>query len=623
MLEVLIADRDFLLYDIRKRQRKDSRWGMKEKNRERKKIRMTIPGKFLLVYGVCGLLPVILVACILIKGYGDNLNHLAQESEKTELSFVEKNLLEEYNIVLKVSEELFFDKDLEKIAFTKYDDAMEMRNDYRKLTYREDYLRFYQKNVADISFYIENDTLYSNSIYIKVDDAIRNSEWYQHALAAGGKSVWHYMYDTYERESFLVLSRLIRTKEREDVCVVNLSLRNSKLLEAMGERNVLTCLVLDDSVLIAKNGDTNEEEILQLCEQYRGEEGSFQVRYKGEDYMLTIARVQFDSVQNQTTLLSLQAYKDIMKSVYQRTAEITFYVGASLLCAIVMISVFSIRYGKRINNFRIEMAKAAQGNFKLAEKVGGNDEIAELFDNLHVMVESIKQLLNAVYQEQVLKEQLKSRQKEVEFKMLANQINPHFLYNTLETIRMKARATGNAEVEDIVKMLSVLMRRNIEVTDSKVPLKSELQLVEYYLKIQKYRFEDRIQFGIDVLCDIDDCKILPLLIQPLVENAFVHGLEGKKGGGEIKVIIHRSDLLRICVRDNGSGMTEEKLESIRKSLEEKQALDSSHIGINNVNQRIKLMYGEGYGLLINSEWKKGTEVIIELPLECEGEEKNV
>ena len=104
MLEVLIADRDFLLYDIRKRQRKDSRWGMKEKNRERKKIRMTIPGKFLLVYGVCGLLPVILVACILIKGYGDNLNHLAQESEKTELSFVEKNLLEEYNIDTSVKE---------------------------------------------------------------------------------------------------------------------------------------------------------------------------------------------------------------------------------------------------------------------------------------------------------------------------------------------------------------------------------------------------------------------------------------------------------------------------------------------------------------------------------------
>lgn len=121
------------------------------------------------------------------------------------------------------------------------------------------------------------------------------------------------------------------------------------------------------------------------------------------------------------------------------------------------------------------------------------DEIAELHNDLTSMIHDIQELMAKVVQEQVQKEQLNTRQKEVEFKMLASQINPHFLYNTLETIRMQARVNHQPEIEELTKMLAKIMRRNIQVTDSLQTLKSELQLVEYYLKIQDYRFHDRIQ----------------------------------------------------------------------------------------------------------------------------------
>jgi two-component system sensor histidine kinase YesM len=197
--------------------------------------------------------------------------------------------------------------------------------------------------------------------------------------------------------------------------------------------------------------------------------------------------------------------------------------------------------------------------------------------------------------------------------MLASQINPHFLYNTLETIRMKARCNGEIEIEELVKMLAKIMRRNIQVGDKLVTLKSELELVEYYLKIQQYRFGERINYEIDIRCNIEYQKIMPLIIQPVVENAFVHGLETKEGEGKIRIIVEKKDHLVIQVIDDGIGMSQEKLEEIKENLNDFRKLNRSNIGLNNVNQRINLLYGAGYGLEVDSEENKGTKVTIVLP----------
>ena len=178
---------------------------------------------------------------------------------------------------------------------------------------------------------------------------------------------------------------------------------------------------------------------------------------------------------------------------------------------------------------------------------------------------------------------------------------------------MKARFNGQKEIEELVKMLAKIMRRNIQVGDNLVTLKSELELVEYYLKIQQYRFGERINFYIDLKCDIEDLKIMPLIIQPLVENAFVHGLETKEGKGEIRILVERNDRLRIHIIDNGVGMSKDKLKEIKESLDDSSRLDRNNIGLCNVNQRIKLLYGNEYGIYIDSQEDQGTTVVIELP----------
>jgi len=296
----------------------------------------------------------------------------------------------------------------------------------------------------------------------------------------------------------------------------------------------------------------------------------------------------------------------------QNIISILIIVG-SIILTILLIGIFSKSFIKRLNEFKEQLHKAAAGDFKIAKKSEETDEISELYDDLHIMIDSIQKLITTVYEEQMQKEKLNSRQKDVEFKMLASQINPHFLYNTLETIRMKARCSGEPEIEELVKMLAKIMRRNIQVGDKLVTLKSELELVEYYLKIQQYRFGDRIHYQIDQRCNIEDLKIMPLIIQPVVENAFIHGLETKEGEGQIQIIVDNKDHLVIEVIDNGIGMSKVKLEEIKDNLNDFKMLNRSNIGLSNVNQRITLLYGEEYGISVESEENKGTKITIKIP----------
>ena len=222
------------------------------------------------------------------------------------------------------------------------------------------------------------------------------------------------------------------------------------------------------------------------------------------------------------------------------------------------------------------------------------------------MIRDIDALTASVYENKLEQEHARNRQREAEFKMLASQINPRFLFNTLESIRTKARACGDTEVADMVKMLAKLMRHSIEVRDSLVPVKDELSLTEYYLKLQHYRFGDAVQFTVTAESGCEQLFILPLLVQPLVENAFVHGLKERRMGGRITVHAEADDVaLTITVTDNGVGMTPAALDALRQSLAAED-FDRSHIGVANVHHRIRMFYGAAWGLTVDSVPGQGT-----------------
>jgi two-component system sensor histidine kinase YesM len=202
--------------------------------------------------------------------------------------------------------------------------------------------------------------------------------------------------------------------------------------------------------------------------------------------------------------------------------------------------------------------------------------------------------------------------------MLASQINPHFLYNTLETIRMQALATGNMDVITSIKLLGKSMHYVLENTGTDfTTLAKELEYVEVYLSIQKLRFGDRINYSIkhpeDM--DLDSYKILPLLLQPVVENAVIHGLERTITNGQIVITISKENNERLVIEitDNGQGINPDKLKELNDRMNSASLDSTASIGLYNINQRIKLLYGADYGITFTSRLHAGTTVILTIP----------
>lgn len=241
------------------------------------------------------------------------------------------------------------------------------------------------------------------------------------------------------------------------------------------------------------------------------------------------------------------------------------------------------------------------------------DEITELGMTFNIMIGRIRELLNAKVKEQ-------ENLKKAELKALQAQINPHFLYNTLDTIVWMAEANKTDQVIEIVRALSSFFRIALSKGKDWISIRQEIEHVRSYLAIQRIRYRDILNYKIEVDEDLLDGTILKLTLQPLVENALYHGIKNKRGGGTIVVRAQRigSDLVRLEVQDDGVGFTPRKLAQIRSTLEDESgeiSLKEGGFGLENVNRRIKLYYGKEYGLYVQSEHHGGTQAVARIPLQ--------
>ena len=202
-----------------------------------------------------------------------------------------------------------------------------------------------------------------------------------------------------------------------------------------------------------------------------------------------------------------------------------------------------------------------------------------------------------------------------ELRALSYQINPHFLFNTLNTIQMLSIIEGAKKTPDIINALSSLLRARLNVNDPLISVKDEITVIENLLIIHKTRYEDRFEFVLDIPCEILDAQIPAFSLQPLVENALIHGLEPYEGVGclELKAEVRGEDLI-FHVRDNGVGITPHEQARIIKNLDRKGVSEFSEIGLANVHQRCHALYGKDYGICIESEKNRGTDVTLCCPL---------
>lgn len=235
-------------------------------------------------------------------------------------------------------------------------------------------------------------------------------------------------------------------------------------------------------------------------------------------------------------------------------------------------------------------------------------EVAILSSSVNKMSKEIKRLLEKTKSEQ---EQLRLR----ELQLYQAQIKPHFLYNTLDTIMALVESKRNEDAILLIEQLSSFFRTTLSGGRAKITIKEEIEHVKSYLQIQQIRYQDIMEFKIDVPFSLYDYLIIKLTLQPLVENALYHGIKQRRGKGLITIrgLEINSDEIEFQVIDNGIGMDEEKLNGINRIIENKKPVSNEIFCLRNVNQRIKLNYGSKYGLRIESKKNLGTTVFVRLP----------
>ena len=287
------------------------------------------------------------------------------------------------------------------------------------------------------------------------------------------------------------------------------------------------------------------------------------------------------------------------------------------LCAaiLVLILILTISLTKTITSSVTGPIRAlcgatrevAKGNFSPAEIESG-DEIQVLTKSFNEMTEEIRYLV-----ENIKKEQRNLR--DTELKLLQAQINPHFLYNTLDAIVWMAEGGQDKEVVAMVTALSEFFRTTLSEGKDYITIREEESHIRSYLSIQEFRYADILEYEIDVDPALYDYTILKLTLQPLVENALYHGIKNKRGGGKIFVKGYEEDgVICLAVEDNGTGMTPEELAQLNRKIN-KEGASERGFGLGNVNERIRLNYGPQYGITFASEKGVGTRAVVRIPKE--------
>ena len=573
--------------------------------------------QLIIMYFAAVFVPIILVGIILVAGNARRLVTYHSDLLKANNNRIRSVLYEITSQIYSISGEIAFNNDLVEVLSMEYPDERAFKREVDKLGP----LEYYQNNYSGISgveIYTSQRGVQNYRNFRPITDDVVMSDWYK--TASDQYSVF---WDSVEREDTggnkyrgLALVREITLYDSDAEAILLIHVSDNYLKSRIEDSEEDVLLALENKNVFYSNKRDNEgrSDLLNVIEggdEYFSYEGDME--YRGAmnmTYISTLSMEQSDSLMYIVTI-SNSAYN----SVQQIVMITVLIIALAVILPAVLMRFFIMGFSSQVGRMRDEMYIASQGDYDSMEDFDGCYELTAAYKDLWIMLDKIKEKDAAMYAKEINEQKLLNAQQKMEFQMLASQINPHFLYNTLEMIRMKAITVGDTETATAIKLLGKSMRYVLDNTGIEyTTVAKELSHIETYLQIQKLRFGERVNYEIRSEEDINlnKIRILPLLLQPIVENAILHGLEEVESGGQITVNIHRDinnpDTLIISIRDNGCGMDADTLNNMRINLEKGNISKRYGIGLYNINQRIRLCYGMGYGLSIDSEEGNGTTV---------------
>lgn len=559
-----------------------------------KKKGMRLKSKLAMVYILAGFLPIVV---ILFVNYFQMRSVFKNQEKNTLYSFIKRSVLDlddEFKKYAELAKLITNDENVNDILSTIYLDDNRINEKFdQSVAPSLDTFIYFHNEVSKITIYTDRIVDYKNK-YLAPIEELKKADWYE-SIADSRNNNWIAGTD----EKTIVLVRKMQSLEENGI--------NGYFYEKINYDNVFEDLSenISDNYGICVSDrlgqniysydtftDKNKEYNLSLPEITK--------KYpdKNKDYFIVKKTIP-------ETGWNVWLYKPekLMGTSIRQINIITF--GGTLVCLVatfMCIRFTAIFVTTRIAKLQKAVARVEKEDFSYTLNTTSQDEIGELITSFSKMERKLNYLINEVYKSRI-------KEKEYEMKALQAQINPHFLYNTLSLINWKAIEAGKRDISKITLALSAFYRTSLNKGNNITHISGEIENMRSYLSIQLMLHDD----GFDVTEDIDDSVLeytCPnLILQPLIENAIDHGIDvmPEDRRGVISVICKDMDTyIQFVIKDNGIGMTKEQTVKILTK-------DSKGYGVRNVNERLKLCYGEEYPMIIKSKENTGTEVIITIP----------
>lgn len=607
--------------------------------------RLSLQKRLVISYIVVLLIPSIVVSLILFNQFYDGLIQDAMKNNRMLLETEQIYINNQIETLERAAQLAVADKDIINYLLSSDEPLTNELIEFNMNAYANLMrIQYNNPNIEHLRLFTDNPYSYEIWPIIFQEERIAQQSWYQTVKDLNGQELWHfdrddldimqrYTNEIRENKPKISLLREINILKEKHAGIIQVDMLLSQfspktfgaiqnnssqqfLLEYRGE------LLTNSQPSFLTANELSNDEIIKQMHMQAEQEGEDFVRftYKEKPYLLVYTPIK----RLDANLLSVVS----LETVFQHISQIrnTIIIANILLIMLLSMTNYYINSFilKKLHLLTEAIKKVRKGQFQIDFRIKGGGEVGVLAFHFQKMLNTINELIAQAVRKQALT-------KEAELKTLRNQIDSHFLYNTLENIKMLAEMENKPEISDALTSLGGMMRYNFKWTGEYVKLKDEIRHITNYIGVMNVRFDEPITLQLDVPIDLEEQEVLKMSLQPIVENAVKHAWSGSSGFSDRRIVSIQAyedaaQSVIVAVSDNGEGMAPERLNQLNGILqfgehtipEDKKPgimdnADEIGIGLRNVQERIRLFYGREYGIEVHSEPGAYTTVYMRLP----------
>ncbi|OME84047.1 sensor histidine kinase [Paenibacillus sp. FSL A5-0031] len=576
--------------------------------------------KLLILYIFSVFLPIVLTNVIFYNVTTDNVRNQRMKDITRAVEQINNEFRAEVEDAVTISAVFYTDYNLNEILETDYQEPAAYVEAYD--TYFRRILNSYTPvyaSIQSIKIFVENPTMLHSGGVGYLSNEIKQSDWYQ-LLKERNNSypifIRTQQEDLYlksdgadKRNTFSIIREMnyFESKNKWQK-YLKIDLKTSTIDQIFRNQNLQgNIYLIDDKGHVEYTTDPEVD--------WSGKPVSFDELVFPKDSIQFPSTNSYVSYLENWRIVGTISEEEVLKDVRQSREFVFVLACLNFFIPTLIILWISRSLHERLVRILQHMKKVKNQNFDTIKQGESLDEIGQLTSEFNRMTIQVKSLIDDVYIADIQTKTLELERRKAQLNALQSQINPHFLFNALETIRMRSLIKDEMETAKIIHNMAKIFRTSLTWGKDRVMVSEEIEFILCFLEIQKYRFEDRMNYDIHIDPAAKECMVPKMMFLPFVENASIHGIEPLRHGGSIQVQVEReADTLIFSIRDNGIGMDEQKVKQFYGYLESDEEL-GERIGVQNVIYRLKLIYGDRFQLLIESEPGQGTFIRVAVPVE--------